>query len=43
MNKIDKEFEDGLNQIVIDLIDDIKDNVDEDSLYLSILNNYKVD
>lgn len=43
MNKIDKEFEDGLNQIVIDLIDDIKDNVDEDNLYLSILNNHKVD
>ena len=43
MNKIDKEFEDGLNQIVIDLIDDIKDNVDEDNLYLSILNNHKAD
>lgn len=43
MNKIDKEFEDGLNQIVIDLIDDIKDNVGEDNLYLSILNNHKVD
>ena len=43
MNKIDKEFEDGLNQIVIDLIDDVKDNVNEDNLYLSILNNHKVD
>lgn len=43
MNKIDKEFEDGLNQIVIDLIDDIKDNVDEDNLYLSILNNHEAD
>ena len=43
MNKIDKEFEDGLNQIVIDLIDDIKYNVDEDNLYLSILNNSRVD
>ena len=43
MNRTDKEFEDGLNQIVIDLIDDIKDNVDEDNLYLSILNNHKVD
>ena len=43
MNRADKEFEDGLNQIVADLIDDIKDNVDEDNLYLSILNNHKVD
>lgn len=43
MNKVDKEFEDSLNQIVTDLIEDIKDNVDEDNLYLSILNNSKVD
>ena len=43
MNRTDKELEDDLNQIVIDLIDDIKDNVDEDNLYLSILNNHKVD
>ena len=43
MNRTDKELEDSLNQIVIDLIDDIKDNVDEDNLYLSILNNHKAD
>lgn len=43
MNKIDKEFEEGFNQIITDLLEDIKDNVDEDNLYLSILNNYKVD
>ena len=43
MNRTDKELEDALNQIVIDLIDDVKDNVNEDNLYLSILNNHKVD
>ena len=43
MNSTGKELEDGLNQIVMDLIDDIKDNVEEDNLYLSILNNHKVD
>ena len=43
MNRADKELEDDLNQIVVDLLEDIKDNVDEDNLYLSILNNYKVD
>ena len=39
----DKELEDDLNQIVVDLLEDIKDNVDKDNLYLSILNNSKVD
>ena len=43
MNRTDKELEDSLNQIVMDLIDDIKDNVKEDNLYLSILNNHKAD
>ena len=38
MNRADKEFEDGLNQIVADLIDDIKDNVDDDNTYLNSLN-----
>lgn len=43
MNRTDKELEDSLNQIVVDLLEDIKDNVDKDNLYLSILNNSKVD
>ena len=43
MNRTDKELEDDLNQIVVDLLEDIKDNVDKDNLYLSILNNSKVD
>lgn len=43
MNKIDKEFEDSFNQVVNDLIEDNKDNVDEDNLYLSIINNYRAD
>ena len=43
MNMTDKELEDDLNQIVVDLLKEIKDNVDKDNLYLSILNNSKVD
>ena len=43
MNRTDKELEDSLNQIVVDLLKEIKDNVDKDNLYLSILNNSKVD
>ena len=43
MNRTDKELEDDLNQIVVDLLKEIKDNVDKDNLYLSILNNSKVD
>ena len=43
MNRTDKELEDSLNQIVVDLLKEIKDNVDKDNLYLSILNNHKVD
>ena len=37
MNRTDKEFEDGLNQIVIDLIDDIKEAVGDDNAYLNSL------
>ena len=37
MNKIDKEFEEGLNQIVMDLIDDIKETVGDDNAYLNSL------
>lgn len=43
MNKIDKEFEDSFNQVVNDLIEDIKNSVDEDNSYLSIINNYRAD
>ena len=34
MNKIDKEFEDGLNQIVVDLLKEIKEAVGDDNAYL---------
>lgn len=38
MNKIDKEFEDGLNQIVVDLLKEIKETAGDDNAYLNSLN-----
>ena len=38
MNRADKEFEDRLNQIVADLIEEIKDTVGDDNTYLNSLN-----
>ena len=38
MNRANKEFEDGLNQIVADLIEEIKDTVGDDNAYLNSLN-----
>ena len=38
MNRADKEFEDGLNQIVVDLLKDIKETVGDDNTYLNSLN-----
>ena len=38
MNKIDKELEDALNQIVVDLLKEIKDTVGDDNTYLNSLN-----
>ena len=38
MNRTDKEFEDGLNQIVVDLLKDINETVGDDNAYLNSLN-----
>lgn len=38
MNKIDKELEDRLNQIVVDLLKEIKEEVGDDNAYLNSLN-----
>ena len=38
MNSTGKELEDGLNQIVADLIEEIKDTVGDDNTYLNSLN-----
>ena len=38
MNMTDKELEDDLNQIVVDLIKDIKETVGDDNTYLNSLN-----
>ena len=41
MNRTDKELEDRLNQIVVDLLKNIKETVGDDNAYLNSLN--KVD
>ena len=41
MNRTDKELEDSLNQIVVDLLKEVKDTVGDDNAYLNSLN--KVD
>lgn len=38
MNRTDKELEDDLNQIVVDLLKDIKKTVGNDNAYLNSLN-----
>lgn len=38
MNRTDKELEDDLNQIVVDLLKDIKETVGNDNAYLNSLN-----
>ena len=38
MNSTGKELEDGLNQIVVDLLKEIKDTVGDDNTYLNSLN-----
>ena len=38
MNRTDKELEDDLNQIVVDLLKDIKEAVGDDNSYLNSLN-----
>ena len=38
MNRTDKELEDDLNQIVVDLLKEIKDTVGDDNTYLNSLN-----
>ena len=43
MNRTEKELEDDLNQIVVDLLKEVKETVGEDNLYLSILNNHEAD
>ena len=37
MNRTDKELEDRLNQIVVDLLKEIKDTVGDDNAYLNSL------
>ena len=41
MNRTDKEFEDDLNQIVVDLLKEVKEVAGDDNAYLNSLN--KVD
>ena len=41
MNRTDKELEDDLNQIVVDLLKEIKEEVGDDNAYLNSL--HKVD
>ena len=38
MNRTDKELEDDLNQIVVDLLKEVKDTVGDDNAYLNSLN-----
>lgn len=38
MNRTDKELEDDLNQVVVDLLKDIKETVGDDNAYLNSLN-----
>lgn len=38
MNRTEKEIEDDLNQIVVDLLKDIKETVGDDNAYLNSLN-----
>ena len=38
MNSTGKELEDSLNQIVMDLLKDIKETVSDDNAYLNSLN-----
>ena len=38
MNRTEKELEDRLNQIVVDLLKEIKDTVGDDNAYLNSLN-----
>ena len=38
MNSTDKELEDSLNQIVVDLLKEVKDTVGDDNAYLNSLN-----
>lgn len=38
MNRTDKELEDDLNQIVVDLLKEIKETVGDDNTYLNSLN-----
>ena len=38
MNRTDKELEDALNQIVVDLLKEIKDTVGDDNTYLNSFN-----
>ena len=38
MNRTDKELEDGLNQIVVDLLKEVKETVGDDNAYLNSLN-----
>ena len=38
MNRADKELEDGLNQIVVDLLKEIKETVGDDNAYLNSFN-----
>ena len=38
MNSTGKELEDRLNQIVVDLLKDIKETVGDDNAYLNSLN-----
>ena len=38
MNRTDKKLEDGLNQIVVDLLKEIKETVGDDNAYLKSLN-----
>ena len=37
MNRTDKEFEDDLNQIVVDLLKEVKEAVGDDNAYLNSL------
>ena len=37
MNRTDKELEDALNQIVVDLLKEVKDTVGDDNAYLNSL------
>lgn len=38
MNRTDKELEDDLNQIVVDLLKEVKEAVGDDNAYLKSLN-----